>query len=75
MDGWRLQRQGKRWFLEIIIAHILEILLLRIIDYLRIIFPEIQVDKSCMRTSKIRYMHGGTSYLGEAPTNGTECWG
>jgi len=36
--------QGRRWFFGIIIAHLPEILLLRIIDYLEIIFPGIQVD-------------------------------
>ena len=67
MDGWRLQRQGRRWFLGIIIAHLPEVLfrnisclefvfrgsqviknkklLLRIIGYLEIIFPRIQVDR------------------------------
>ena len=45
VDGWRLQRQGRRWFLGIIIAHLPEILLLRIIGYLENIFPRIQVDR------------------------------
>jgi len=45
MDGWRLQRQGRRWFLGIIIAHLSKILF-RNISCLEFVFRESQVIKS-----------------------------
>ena len=45
MDGWRLQRQGRRWFLGIIIAHFPEILS-RTIGCLEFIFRGSQMIKN-----------------------------
>ena len=46
VNGWmEVERQGRRWFLGIIIAHLPEILSVKF-GYLEIIFPVIQVDLS-----------------------------
>jgi len=45
MGGWRLQRQGRRWFLGIIIAHLPKILS-RNIGCLEFVFRGSQVIKS-----------------------------
>jgi hypothetical protein len=45
MDGWRLQRQGRRWFLGIIISHLPEVLF-RNIGCLEFTFHGSQVIKN-----------------------------